>query len=272
MELKALLSVLSGIAPLRLAEEWDNVGLLIEPEQSDVTRILVALDCTVEVAMEARELGAQLILTHHPLFMKPVRRIAHSDPDTAAAYALIRSGIGLYAMHTNLDSALGGVNDALASALGLTDVRPLMAPELPLMEETQGLGRVGDLKMPVSLGAFARQVGTDLNAAVRMGGQKERIVRRIAVVSGSGGDYIKAAKAAGADVLVTGEVRHHQALEALTLGLGIIEAGHYETECVVLGPLIAGLQAALKEIQYNVDLLNAKSGRAPLVSPPSTGL
>ena len=267
MELEALLPVLSHTAPLRLAEEWDNVGLLIEPEETEITRILVALDCTVEVAKEAREVGAQLVLTHHPLFLKPVSRISHSAPDTAAAYALIRSGIGLYAMHTNLDSAIGGVNDALALALGLTDIRPLMLPNLPLGEETQGPGRVGNLKEKVSLSDFAREVGIRLNAAVRMGGEKGRAIRRVAVLGGSGGDYTKAAKAAGADVLVTGEVKHHQALEALALGLGIIEAGHYETECVVLSPLIAGLQAALKEIQYKVDLLNAKSGRSPLVFP-----
>ncbi|HWR23933.1 MAG TPA: Nif3-like dinuclear metal center hexameric protein [Feifaniaceae bacterium] len=272
MELEALLPVLGRIAPPRLAEEWDNVGLLIEPEAADITRILVALDCTAEVVKEAREVNAQLVLTHHPLFFKPVRRILHSDPDTAAAYALIRSGIGLYAMHTNLDCAMGGVNDALASALGLADVRPLLLPDLLLSEETQGLGRVGNLKEQPSLGDFARQVGTDLDAAVRVAGERERVIRRVAVVGGSGGDYIRAAKAAGADVLVTGEVRHHQALEALFMGLGLVEAGHYETECVVLGPLIAGLQAALEEIQYKVDLLYAKSGRAPLVSAAATGL
>ncbi len=267
MELEALLPVFNRTAPPRLAEEWDNVGLLIEPEATEITRILVALDCTIEVAKEAKEVGAQLVLTHHPLFLKPVSRISRSDPDTAAAYALIRSGIGLYAMHTNLDSAIGGVNDALAAAIGLTDVRPLMLPEVPLGEETQGPGRVGNLKEQVPLGDFAREVGIRLNAAVRMGGEKEQVIRRVAVLGGSGGDYIKAAKAANADVFVTGEVKHHQALEAFALGLGIVEAGHYETECVVLGPLIAGLQAALKEIQYKVDLLNAKSGRAPLVFP-----
>ncbi len=267
MEIEALLPVLRRIAPPQLAEEWDNVGLLVEPEASEVTRILVALDCTVEVAKEAREVGAQLVLTHHPLFLKPVRRISRSNPDTAAAYALIRSGIGLYAMHTNLDCAIGGVNDALASALGLTDVRPLLLPELPLGEETQGFGRIGFLQTEMTLGVFARQVGEKLHAVVRMGGEKERTVRRVAVLGGSGGDYVKQAKAANADVLVTGEVKHHQSLEALSLGLGIIEAGHYETECVVLEPLITGLQGALKEIQYKVDLLYAKSGRAPLVMP-----
>ena len=267
MELDALLSLLGRFVPPQLAEERDNVRLLIEPEASDITRILVALDCTLEVAQEAREVGAQLVLTHHPLFFKPVRKISRSDPDTAPAYALIRSGIGLYAMHTNLDCAIGGVNDALAMALGLTDIRPLLLPELPLGEETQGLGRIGMLKEQVPLHVFARQVGTCLDTVVRMGGKKETPIWRVAVVGGSGGDYVKQAKAAGADVLVTGEVRHHQALEAAALGLGVVEAGHYETECVVLKPLIAGLQAALNEIQYKIDLLYAKSGRATLVSP-----
>lgn len=267
MKLEVLLPVLEQIAPLRLAEAWDNVGLLIEPESTDIIRILVALDCTVDVAKEAREVGAQLVLTHHPLFFSPVRRILHSSPDTAAAYALVRSGIGLYAMHTNLDCAIGGVNDALAGKLGLLNVRSLNDPELPLSSETPGLGRIGVLPEEITLSSFASDAAKRLDAVVRMGGSGERAVRRVAVIGGSGGDYLRAAKQAGADVLVTGEVRHHQALEAQLLNLGVVEAGHYETEIVVLGPLIAGLQAALEKIQYKVDLLCARSGRAPLVTP-----
>ncbi len=268
MRLDALLPVLEQIAPPQLAEAWDNVGLLIEPEDVDITRILVALDCTVDVAREAREAGAQLVLTHHPLFFAPVRRILHSAPDTAAAYALVRSGIGLYAMHTNLDCAVGGVNDALASKLGLLEVRSLSDPEQPLLAcETPGLGRIGVLPEEMTLSNFASDAAKRLDAVVRMCGNGARAVRRVAVIGGSGGDYLRAAKQAGADVLVTGEVRHHQALEAQLLDLCVVEAGHHETEVVVLGPLIAGLQAALEKIQYKVDLLYARSGRAPLVTP-----
>ncbi len=268
MKLETLLPVLEQIAPARFAEPWDNVGLLIEPESADITRILVALDCTVDVAREAREVGAQLVLTHHPLFFAPVRRMLRNHPDTAAAYALVRSGIGLYAMHTNLDCAIGGVNDALANKLGLLEVCSLNDPEQPLSScETPGLGRIGILPEAITLSHFALDTAKRLGAVVRMGGSGARAVRRVAVIGGSGGDYLRAAKQAGADVLVTGEIKHHQALEAQLLDLCVVEAGHHETEAVVLDPLIAGLQAALEKIQYKVDLLCARSGRAPLVTP-----
>jgi len=267
MKLLELLPMLERIAPKALAEEWDNPGLLIEPAGDEITRILAALDCTEAVAKEAEEAGAQLVLTHHPLFFKPVRRIWRSDPDTAPAYRLIQSGIGLYAAHTNLDSALSGVNDALAKTLGLTDVRALFAPELPLSPETQGIGRVGLLPRVTTLYAFARDVRERLGAAVRFGGDPEAAVLRVAVVGGSGGEYVTQAHAARADVLVTGEIRHHEALRAAALGIGVVEAGHYETERVVLAPWIAGLQAALEEIQYKADLLTAQSERAPLMAP-----
>ncbi|MDL2236155.1 Nif3-like dinuclear metal center hexameric protein [Christensenellaceae bacterium OttesenSCG-928-L17] len=267
MRLEIFLNMMEQLAPRALAEEWDNPGLLVEPEQTEITRILVALDCTVDVANEAKEKGAQLVLTHHPLFFHPVRRIHYSDPATAAAYALVRQGIGLYAAHTNLDSALHGVNDALAAALGLQNIQSLMSPEIPLTWDNASLGRVGTLAAEMPLGEFAAYVRGRLSAAVRYGGDAARPVRRVAVLGGSGGDYLMAAKQAGADVLVTGEARHNQALDAAVLNIGIVEAGHFETERVVLAPLIASLQKKLDAVQYKVDLLQASCEKAPLIAP-----
>ena len=266
MQIERLMELLENIAPRALAEEWDDPGLLIEPEQREISRALVALDCTVEVATEAKERGAQLVLTHHPLFFKPVRRIHYSQPDTAAAYALIRQGIGLLAAHTNLDCAWGGVNDALAQALGLSGVRafPSGSPE---DAAAIGMGRVGKLRAPMQLREFAVYVGQTLGAAARFGGDAASLVSRVALIGGSGGKFAAEAKAAGADVLVSGEVKHSEALDARALGIGIVEAGHYETERVVLAPLIAGLQAAQKDIQCTVDFILSKNECAPLIAP-----
>ncbi len=263
MQLKDLIALFERIAPVGLAEEWDNPGLLIEPENEEITRILFALDCTPAVAEEAAARGAQLVFTHHPLFFKPVRRIHHSAPDTAAAYRLIRHGIGLYAAHTNLDCALGGVNDALAKTIGLESVRPLA----PGADGGPGIGRVGDLPTPLPLLEFASAVRDTLSAAVRYGGGANHCVSTVAVIGGSGGDFIREAKAAGADVLLTGEIKHSQALEAEIAGIAVIEAGHYETERVVLPYLLEGLQSALDAIQYKVDLLMADTEHAPLMAP-----
>jgi dinuclear metal center YbgI/SA1388 family protein len=262
MLLKDLIALFERIAPVGLAEEWDNPGLLIEPETKEITRILFALDCTPAVAEEAAARGAQLVFTHHPLFFKPVRRIHHSAPDTAAAYRLIRHGTGLYAAHTNLDCAMGGVNDALAAVIGLMSVRPLA----PGASGEPGIGRVGELPAPLPLAEFAVFARDRLSAAVRYGGAA-RMIRTVAVVGGSGGDFIREAKAAGADVLLTGEIKHSQALEAEIYGIPVVEAGHYETERVVLPYLLEGLQSALDAIQYKVDLLMADTEHAPLLAP-----
>lgn len=267
MQLRAFMDVLERLAPQALAEEWDNPGLLIEPENTEITRVLVALDCTVEVAEEAKDLGAQLVLVHHPLFFKPVRHIYHSEPETAAAYKLVRHGIGLFAAHTNLDSALMGVNDALADVMGLKNICGLSSPCLPLSKETQDIGRIGTLQTPMPLSQLAFEAQQKLHTAVRIGGVTDKIVSRLAVVGGNGSSMLKEVKDSGADALLTGEIKHDQVLAARVYGLGIIEAGHYETECVVLNPWIDGLQHALEEIQYNVDFVRAKNDYSPLIAP-----
>ncbi len=267
MQLQAFIDVAERFAPSALAEKWDNIGLLIEPESKEITRVLVALDCTVKVAQEAARRGAQLVLTHHPLFFEPVRRLYHSEPETAAAYALVRHGIGLFVSHTNLDSALNGVNDVLAAAVGLTKVRSLLSPGQPLSQETLGVGRIGILEKPVSMAAFAQHAASVLGASVRIVGNTGRTVQRVAVIGGNGGSCLKEVKDARADVLLTGEIKHDQALAANVYGLGVIQAGHYETESVVLAPWIDGLQRAFKDIQYSVDFMRAKEDFSPMVTP-----
>ena len=264
MELSALIQALEGFAPRSLAEPWDNPGLLIEPEATDIQKILVALDATPAVAEEAAAVGAQLVLTHHHLFFKPVQRIHHSAPDTAAAWRLVRHGIGLYAAHTNLDTAKGGVNDALASLLGLENIVDLKEPGTP--SDLPGLGRIGDLPSPMTLTAFAKQAGELLGTCTRICGHGDTHLCKAAVVGGSGGDFYALAKAAGADVLVTGEAKHDQALSAEAANMCLIVAGHYETERPVLEPWIKGLQERLSGVQCKVEFIMAKAQHSPLYS------
>ena len=202
------------IAPRELKMDYDNVGLLIGPEKQEIRRVLVALDCTSVTAKEAIEWGADLMLTHHPVFFRGTKRIAPDDPATAGAYMLIRHGIGLFAAHTNLDAAEDGVNDALAEALGVQNAVPM---------EPDGLGRIGTLAAPVSFGTFAKTV-----------------------------EYAPLARDAGADVFVTGECRHHEALYAREMGICLIDAGHYETEKTVLNRLIGRLHCDGDDVQYKV--------------------
>ncbi len=243
MRLNDWIADMERIAPPELALAWDNVGLLVSPETERIERVLVALDCTAEVADEAADCGAQLVLTHHPVLFSGAKRILRDAPDTAAVYRLIRRGVGLYAAHTNLDAAPGGVNDALAARLGLTDVRPL-PPE--------GLGRVGTLPEALPLAAFAALAERALGCTALVSGGADAMVRTVALVGGAGGSDIAAAAQAGADAFVTGECRHHQALEARVRGVALLACGHYATERVVLEALIARLQAVENDVQYQV--------------------
>ncbi len=256
MRLDDFLAYMEQIAPAALAEPWDNPGLLISPEREDLKKILVALDCTPAVAREAAALGCDMVLTHHPLFFSPVKRILRSAPDTAAAWTLIRHGIGLFAAHTNLDSAAGGVNDVLSALMELSDVQPF--------PEENGMGRVGTLKTPLALGELGAFVERALHTRVRMAGDPKRTIRRVAVVGGAGGSLIKDAADAGADVLLTGEMKHDQALEADLLGISAIVAGHYETESPVVSRLIDGLLCKTKGIQFKFEIVRSKVDGAPL--------
>ncbi len=242
MKLQDWIARLEQIAPPTLAEEGDNVGLLIGPEQDAVRRVLVALDCSVEVAREAVDGQFDMVLTHHPLFYRPVRHMLPDDPQTAAAYILIRHGIGLYASHTNLDNAAGGVNDVLADVLGLTNPVPF----------GDGMGRVGTIIKETTLAAFTAFTERTLGVRAQLIGPLDAPVRRVAVLGGSAAFAAKDAKAVGADVFITGDITHHQAHDILALGIPCISAGHYETEKVVLRPWIDRLQKVTDDVQYQL--------------------
>ncbi len=243
MKLNDFIAAMETIAPKELACSWDNPGLLIGTEKTEISKVLVALDCSVQTAKEAIEWGADLLLTHHPVFFGGVKRIAPDDPNTAGAYMLIRHGIGLFAAHTNLDSAEGGVNDCLAETLELQSIEKLLP---------DNLGRIGSLASPMPFADFARMVEQKLATRVRISGEDSVPVQRIALIGGSAAEDMFAAKAAGADVFITGEMKHHLALQAEAMGLCIVEAGHYETEKVVLQPLISRLQALTNDVQYKL--------------------
>ena len=242
MKMQEFAAAMERIAPRELAAEFDNPGLLVEPDHDEIHRVLVALDCTKAVAEEAAQWGADLVLTHHPLFFHPVKHMAYSDPATTAACILLRHGIGLFAAHTNLDAAHGGVNDTLCELLGVRDTIPF----------DEGIGRVGMLKESESLEQFSQRAEALLGTKVSVAGDLTRQVRRVAVLGGSGGSSICPAAEEAADVLFTGEVKHSDAIDAYTLGIGLVVAGHYETECVVLPPLIKRLQNECFGVQYQL--------------------
>ncbi|MGI6174354.1 MAG: Nif3-like dinuclear metal center hexameric protein [Christensenellales bacterium] len=238
-----ILKIALEIAPIELAEEWDNPGLLAGSENRAVTRALVALDLTHGVLREAKELGAELIVTHHPILFRARRNLREDDFEGNLLCDLIRGNFALIALHTNYDSAPNGLNDALAEAIGLTDVVPL----------EHGL-RIGCYRG----GDIVKTCEGALHTKCRVYGRTENI-RRVAVCGGAGSDFAMIAKQAGADAYVTGEVRHHHALEAAHANLTLIEAGHLETERVAVKALKNALQMRADALQWNVCFMESRN-------------
>lgn len=231
------------LAPFWLTMDFDNTGILVGDRNREIACALLALDCTPAVVEQARQLGAQLIITHHPVIFHPLKRVN----EDAVVYQLIRSDIAVISAHTNLDIAQGGVNDALASAIGLRDCRGL-----ELLNEQTGawLGRIGTLPEPLSPEAFAAHIKACLNASSIKFSAAPRAIRTVALCSGSGADCLDAAISAGADALLTSEVKQHEYLAATAAGISIFDAGHFDTEDIVTEPLRDYLAKEIPDVHF----------------------
>ena len=241
-----LLALLEEIAPLSLAEEWDNVGLLAGHPDREVDTVLCALDLTLPVVEEAARLGAQLIVTHHPILFRGRKNLRETDAEGRVLCALVRRNISMIAMHTNFDNVHPGVNDALAAALGLEGVQ--------VLESGMRLGEAAQ----ATFSEFADHAERALGGPIRRYGDPSKSIHRVAVLGGAGEDYAPQAMAAGADVYLTGEMAYHKALDAEANGLCILEAGHAATEHPGILALAGGLQNAADALQYKIRVLNSQ--------------
>lgn len=260
LRLKDFLELLETLAPARWAEPWDNPGLQIGSPAQEIKKIFSSLDPTLKALKSASKAHAQLLFTHHPLIFKPVSRVqTDTFPGNVMAEA-VREGIAIVAAHTNLDSATDGINDILARLLGLTD-----AEVLKPVEDGAGLGRIGNLSNPVSLSAVAQTVRKVLGGGdMRVVGERDRPIRRIAVVGGSGGSLVSLACEKGADLLVTGDVGHHVALEAETLGIGLIDGGHFNSEKAAFRIFARNLETLLRSKGWKIEIETDEGAGNPL--------
>ena len=213
------------------AEDWDAVGLVCGDPRAPVRRVLVAVDPVAATVDEALDLGADLLLTHHPLLLRPVSSVAATTPAGRLVHRLVTGGCALLAAHTNADIAADGVSDALAAALGLGPVTPVVPS---VGNPSAGLGRVGELAVPTTLAAFAVRVRDALPVTahgIRVAGDPDRAVRRVAVLGGSGGDLLDAARATGADVVVTSDLKHHVTVDFVAGGgPAVVDVAHFASE------------------------------------------
>ena len=270
----AAVRALEAAYPPALAQDWDAVGLAVGDPAESVRRVLIAVDPLPEVIEEAVTVGADLLVTHHPLLLRGVHGVAATGPKGTAVHRLIRHGVALFTAHTNADAARPGVSDALAEALGVT----VEAPLAPQDDGTVGIGRIGALAASESLADFSRRVADALPATawgVRTGGDPQRTVRRVAVSGGAGDSMLHLARAAGVDVYVTADLRHHPATDHLAEAgaPALVDVAHWASEHPWCAQAAAVLAAAAPDLEITVSTTrtDAWSLGSPSPEPSSAG-
>ena len=250
---KAIYEFINSVAPFDIQEGFDNAGFLVGRKKQEVTRILVALDITGEVAEEAARLGAELIVAHHPVIFNPVKSVTDETLTGQVLLALAEQKIAAICAHTNLDAALGGVNDCLAEALELTDVSQLCQEGVDAQGRPYGIGRVGIVRRPeLSVREYAAFVKEKLGSSNVRFVDGGRPVQRVAVGGGACGSMMGDAVAQGCDTFVTSDLKYNQFLDAKALGLNLLDAGHFPTENVVCGPMVRWLSEAFPKVEVRL--------------------
>jgi len=273
LTVKDLLEILEGIAPVGLAERWDNVGLMIGKQAQEVTGLLLALDPTEEVLAEAKELGVNTIITHHPLIFHPLKAIYTDQPLGRFLQKALASEISVVGCHTNLDQAVNGVNDVLADSLGMKESRPLVpAAEAGVSAangggQACGFGRLGYLAEPLSREAFMAKLSQVFDLPVlRVAGNLPEEISILAVCGGSGSELAETAFAQGAQVYVTGEVKHSTARWAEAAGFCIVDGGHFATENPIVESLADNLRGIFSERGHNIAVQTSANQKNPFVN------
>ncbi|MDE6399209.1 MAG: Nif3-like dinuclear metal center hexameric protein [Clostridiales bacterium] len=244
-------------------KEYDNIGLILGDESRTVTRVLCCLDVTMTVIDEAIRLDAELIISHHPMLFYPIQNVNASTVVGKKLLKAAENGIAIYAAHTNLDFVRDGINDYVAQMLGLHNVTSLE----PYIDGETGYGRVGDLANKVYSSVLKGEVESVLkDAYVRTVGEPYAQVKRVAVINGgSGGDtkYVDMAIKAGADCLITADVKHHVAVYASESGITLIEPQHFTMEHCYISRLVQILKIEAKARKADIEIVQSQAEHNP---------
>ena len=247
MKCSDVIACLEKVAPHCFAEKWDNVGLLAGREDKEINKILLALDPTSEVVEEAATWGADLLVTHHPLIFSGIKSVTTGDFIGKRVFHLICQDICYYAMHTNFD--VMGMADAVADRLELEKCQVL---DVTFQDEIskEGIGRMGELSRTMSLRECAKHVKDKCKlSSVKVFGNPDTLIDVVALIPGSGKNYIDLAIKKGAQVVITGDIDHHNGLDAVERGLAVIDAGHYGLEKIFTTYMEEVLRRELSNVQ-----------------------
>lgn len=250
---------LASFAPLQLAEDWDNVGLLIGDREAPASSVMTCLTVTPATVDEAVAHRANLIVTHHPMPFRPIKKITSDTTVGQILLKLIKNEIAVYSPHTAFDSSSFGINQQIAEKLGCQSISPLK----PEIEDHQvGTGRMGQLNDAVSLTEFANRVKHSFSTDhVQLVGNEDQMIRRVAVACGSAGQFLEDAATLNCDAFVTGETSFHTCLEAEALGVAMILTGHYASERFAL----EGLAQLLKSEFDQANIWASSTEKTPLI-------
>lgn len=247
-------TALFDAAPAYMKMDWDNVGLMCGHPERAVTRVMVALDASMDTLTEARAAGCELVVCHHPMIFGGTKTVTTQTPTGARLLYAIENGMAVISMHTNLDCAPEGVNDMLAAALGLSQTHVMEPAGTDAQGREYGLIRVGTVPV-TTLPVFAAQVKQALSCEGLRYADGGRPVRKIAVGGGACGSEIAAVLAHGCDTLVTADLKYHEFADAPALGINLIDAGHFQTEY----PVCARLEALLRQNFPELTVLRSKN-------------
>ncbi len=246
-------NLLEEWAPKGLAEEWDNVGLQIGNPRAQISKILIALDPTHSLLEKARDIGADLVITHHPLIFKPLYNLDLSHWIPSAVADFLKSAISFIAMHTNLDAAKGGVSDQLAAPLIFKTISPLVIRQTDL--PGTGIGRVGVLEKSLLLEDIIRAYSNFLKPGLfTITGDPQKTISKVAICGGSGSDLWPAVVSSEADLFISAEIKHNILREAEELGKAIISIGHFQSEWPIVPAIANYLRTALEKSSWSADI------------------
>lgn len=257
--------IIQQYAPAKLKESYDNVGLMVGDMECEVTSVLVSLDCTLAVIDEAKRENCNLIFTHHPLIFEKPKSITMDTLVGKKIIKLIKNGINVYSSHTNLDSTLGGMNDIIMQILNFNHAS-IMEHSCVNGEsrDDSGIGRIAELKNPITLNDLCTEVKEKLKIShLRYVGKDEKIIKKVAVVNGSGKDYFNLAKNLGADCIITGDTTYHYVSDFNEQGMAIIDADHFGTEWPSISVVANYLKKRIESMGFKNNIILSKVNSNP---------
>jgi dinuclear metal center YbgI/SA1388 family protein len=250
MLIKDFENILEEYAPQKLKEDYDNVGLMVGDKNSEISGIMVSLDCTLDVINEAVVKNCNLIFTHHPLLFRKPSNITTDTLLGNKIIKLIKSDLNLYSSHTNLDSTFNGINDLLVEVLGYESESII---EKSKQDCNSGIGRIVRIIEPITLQNLCSQVKQKLDIDyLRYSGDLNSKIEKIAIINGSGQDYFNIAKRMGADCIITGDTTYHYISDFNEEGINVIDAGHFKTEWLSFKNVCNILEHKIIEKGFNI--------------------